>query len=327
MKNSMNMIAWGHNPGQFAVKDTCDGATGKRVESAPYPAVIAPWERSDDLGLNRRALLEATVNGATYIGGQFAARLPGAIRQMANGRLHADSPIYAAFAQMSHQHIKLAQRATVPVVIATALPVAWRDDDATAALEAHIRAGLRGKAHIRALYVRSEPGAVVYHEMLDDDGNIRTDQKILAKGVICVADIGGATLNRAVLEEITALPGQAASPLLGSKRAIDMLAQRDGIGFVDAEQRLRAAVSQPGRDTTADIMLRQYQEAVVAELQQAWSAFNPVAYLIAGGTSHWVGGALLRAFGAKARVIDRPQQAVATGLWRYAKRQIARLEK
>lgn len=321
------LIAWGHNAGQFAVKDTFDGQNGKRTESTPYPAVIAPWEKSDDVGLTRRSSMEATVNGARYVGGQMATRLPNAIRQMANGRLHMDSPIYPAFVQLSAQQTKISQRADSAVVIAAALPVGWRDDVAMAAIEAHIRAGLRGKVQIRAIYVRSEPGAVVYHEMLDDDGNIRTDQKTLAKGLVCIADIGGSTLNRAVVEEIVALPGQSGSPLLGSRRAIEMLMQRDSLSFVDAESRLRAAVAAPGKDDIADMILRQYREAVLTELQQAWAPFRPVAYLIAGGTAHWVGDALIRAFGPSTRILDRPQQAIATGLFRYAKRQITRLGK
>lgn len=318
-------IAWGHNPGQFAVKDSFDGTAGKRAETTPYPAVIAPWEKSDDVGLTKRNAMEATVNGMRYIGGRYAARLPNAIRQMANGRLHADSPIYPAFAQMSVQHAKLA-RPDSAVVIATALPASWRDDEASAAIEAHIRAGLRGKVTIRAVYVRSEPGAVVYHELLDDEGQIRSDQAALAKGLVCIADIGGSTLNRAVVEEIVALPGQSQSPLLGSRRAIESLMQRDGLSFVDAEQRLREAVATPGKDGTADTIIRQYRESVLTELEQAWAPFKPVAYLIAGGTAHWVGADLIRVFGPKARIVDRPQQAIATGLYRYAKRQIGRLK-
>lgn len=317
------LIAWGHNPGQFAVKDTYDGPSGRK-EALPYPAVIAPWERSDDIGLagGRRAVLEATVGGARYLGGAHAARLPSAIRQMANGRLHADSPIYPAFAQMSHQRLKIG--ASPQLVIATALPVGWRTEDASAAIEQHIRAGLRGTATIRAVYVRSEPAAVIYHELLTDDGAIRRDQQVLTSGVVAVADLGGSTLNRAVLEGIEALPGQSQSPLLGSRRAIERLMAQAGMPFVDAEARLRAAMAAPGSDAPADVILRQYQELVVAELQQAWSAFTPIAYLFAGGTALWCASVLRKAFGAKARVVERPQQAIATGLYRYAKRQIAK---
>lgn len=322
-----NLFAWGHNPGQFAVKDTFDGPSGRK-EATPYPAVIAPWERSDDIGLagGRRTALEATVNGARYLGGMHAARLPTAIRQMANGRLHAESPIYPAFAQMSWQQLSKSMRDVQPhVVVATALPVGWRDEAATAAIESHIRAGLKGKAHLRAVYVRSEPAAVIYHELLTDDGAIRRDQQSLTTGVVCVADIGGSTLNRAVLEGIEALPGQSQSPLLGSRRAIERLMEQGGIPFVDAELRLRQAVAHPGSDPAADIILRQYQELVVAELQQAWSAFKPVAYVFAGGTALWCASALAKAFGVKGRIVDRPQQAIATGLYRYAKRQILKL--
>ncbi|GAB4203511.1 MAG: hypothetical protein OHK0022_27720 [Roseiflexaceae bacterium] len=326
------LIAWGHNPGQAAVKDTFDTAGGKRGETTPYPAVIAPWERSDDIGLSssasRAPVLEAVVGGARYLGGTKAARMPGAIRQMANGRLHEDSPVYPAFAQMSLAHTRLGQRLTeeapAQLVIATALPVGWRTEDAQGAIERHIRTGLRGRAQIRMVYVRSEPSAVVYHELLLDDGSIRSDQQDLVKSLVCVADIGGSTLNRAVLERIEALPGQSESPLLGSRRAIDRLMSQADMSFVDAEARLRAAVEQPGSDPAADLILRQYAEAVVAELQQAWNIYKPAAYLFAGGTVLWVADALRRAFGPKARIVEKPQQAIATGLWRYARMKIAR---
>jgi hypothetical protein len=38
-----------------------------------------------------------------------------------------------------------------------------------------------------------------------------------------------------------------------------------------------------------------------------------VAYLFAGGTALWLAGTLRRAFGPTARVVDKPQQAIATG--------------
>lgn len=319
------LVAWGHNPGQLNVKDTFDGSTGKRSEVQPYPAVIAPWEKSDDIGLGSSNTLEGVVAGARYIGGMKAARLPGAIRQMANGRLLDDSPIYPCFAQMSLTHTKLAKRVTDSAfVIATALPVGWRTDDAAAAIERHIRMGLHGRANIKTVFVRSEPSAVVYHELLTDEGQIRPDQRALVNGVVCVADIGGSTLNRAVLENIEALPGQSQSPLLGSRRAIDQLTNREGISFVDAESRLRTASQHPGIDPIADLVLRQYQEAVIAELQQAWNIYKPVAYLFAGGTTLWAASAIRKAFGAKVRIVDKPQQAIATGLYRYAKMKIAR---
>jgi hypothetical protein len=41
--------------------------------------------------------------------------------------------------------------------------------------------------------------------------------------------------------------------------------------------------------------------------------------LFAGGTTHWVADDLRRAF-AGARVVVNSQQAIAVGLWRYARR-------
>lgn len=319
------IICWGHNPGQRFVKDTITVDGGRR-DLRPYPAVIAPWAKADDTGLVRKARdLTATVGGASYIGGSAAERLPLANRQMANGRLEPDSPMYQALAQMSAQHTGLTTRGARPaVIIATALPVAWRDEAAEAAIAGHLRAGLRGLVDVRDVYVQSEPNAVVGHELLDDAGQIRTDQAQLAKGLVCVGDIGGATLNRSVLEGLKALPGQAASPLLGSRQVVEALMQQDGLQYLDAERRLEAAVKAPGKDAPADQLLKQYREAVLGELQRAWSLFKPVAYLFAGGTAHWVAEDLRRVFGAKARVIGNPQQTIAIGLWRYARRRAQR---
>lgn len=325
----MTTIAWGHNPGQFAVKDTVDGATGKRTEAKPYPAVIAPWGRVDDMGITAKStILEATVGDDRYQGGRQVARLPNAIRQMAQGRLDDTSPIYSAFAQMSFQHLKLTRRECPSVLIATALPVSWRNDpNASAALERHIRTGLRGKADVQNVYVRSEAGAVVYHELFNDEGNIRSEQTALAKGLVCVGDLGGGTLNLAVLENLEMIPDQAQSPERGSRLPIEQMMSVAGMSFVDAEERLRVAVSSPGRDKPADSILSGYRNMVVSIYQQAWSPFKPIAYLFSGGTILWVADTLTRAFGSKVRIIDNPQQAVATGMYRYAKRQIGRLGK
>lgn len=318
------LIEWGHNPGQRYVKDTLT-VNGVRKDLRPYPAVIAPWATSDDTGLARKTKdLTARVDGARYIGGAAAERLPLQNRQMANGRLEPHSPMYQALAQMSAQHTGLMGSKPKPsVLIATALPVAWRDDLAEAQITAHLRAGLRDLVSIKEIYVQSEPNAVISFELLDDDGQIRTDQAALAKSLVCVGDIGGATLNRSVVEGLRALPGQAASPLLGSRQVVEALMQQTGGQYIDAERRLEAAAKEGGKDGAADQLLKQYREAVVGELQRAWSSFKPVAYLFAGGTAHWVTEDLKRAFKA-ARIVSNPQQAIAIGLWRYARRKARR---
>lgn len=320
-----SLLCWGHNPGQRFVKDTITVGDERR-DCKPYPAVIAPWAKADDTGLVRKSKdLTATVGGASYIGGAAAERLPLANRQMANGRLEPNSPMYPALAQMSAQHTGLQKLgATTEVLIATALPVAWRDDAAEAAIARHLRQGLAGIVTIREIVVQSEPNAVISYELLDDAGQIRKEQALLAKGLVCVGDLGGATLNRSALDGLKALPGQSASPLLGSRQVVEALMQQSGQQYIDAERRLEAAVKQPGKDPVADNFLKQYREAVLGELQRAWSAFKPVAYLFAGGTAHWVGDDLKRAFGVKARVVTNPQQAIAVGLWRYARRRAQR---
>lgn len=315
------LICWGHNPGQRYCKDTLT-VNSQRRDLRPYPAVIAPWQSSDDTGLARKSKdLTAHVGGRHYIGGAAAERLPLGNRQMANGRLEPNSPMYQALAQMSVQHAGL--KGKPPVLIATALPVAWRDATAEEQIKTHLRAGLRDLVSIKEIYVQSEPNAVIGYEMLDDAGQIRTDQAALAKGLVCVGDIGGATLNRSVVEGLRALPGQAASPLFGSRQVVEALMQQSGQQYIDAERRLEAAARQSGQDAAADALLEQYREAVIGELQRAWSSFKPVAYLFAGGTAHWLADELRRAFKG-ARIVANPQQAIAIGLWRYARRKALR---
>jgi len=316
-----DIICWGHNPGQRFVKDTLT-VNGKRRDLKPYPAVIAPWATSDDTGLARKVRdLIACVDGRRYIGGEAAERLPLADRQQSRGRLDADNAMYQALAQMSAQHAGL--NGKTKVLIATALPVGWRDADAETQLKAHIRHALADTLTIADIYVQSEPNAVVGSELLDDDGDVRTDQAALASGLVCVGDIGGGTLNRTVLEKLRALPGQSASPDLGSSLVVNDLAQREGIQYIDAERRLEAAARLPGRDPLADSLLRQYADRVVSAFREAWKPFTTAQYIFAGGTAHWIATELLRAFPG-ARIVAKPQQAIAIGLWRYARRKAKR---
>lgn len=326
---------WGFNPGQWRVKNVLCGAKGAPVTLPPFPAVIAPLDQVDDLGLDgtatRRA--QAIVRGVRYYGGTAAERHPLAIRQMANGRLDAESPIYAALAQIAWAQA-LISRATPTdlrdrrVQVVTALPAAWLTDGAADAMERHLRTGLDGLITLGRVLVRSEPAAVIYHELLDDTGAYQEANKALATGVVCVGDIGGGTLNRAVVDRLEPIPGQVDSPLLGGRRAIEGLAQRRGVQWVDAEQQLSAAVARPGADSVADGVLRQYREAVVTELQQAWAPFKggAKAFLFAGGGVYWLAETLTAAFGPRARIVGggEPHNAIALGLYRYGRRQLAR---
>lgn len=321
------LICWGHNPGQRAVKDSVT-VNGRRKDMRPYPAVIAPWAKSDDTGLAKRTRdLVASVGGRAYIGGDPAERLPMAQRQQARERLDLDSPIYPALAQMSAQHTGLVgHNGTRPrVLIATALPVGWRLDSegAEQALRNHIRRSLSDLVTIESIYVQSEPNAVVGSELLDDEGEARKDRADLANGLVCVGDIGGGTLNRSVLEKLRALPGQAASPDLGSGQVVRDLMQRAGMQYIDAERRLEDAARTPGTDQVADALLHQYRDAVVMNLQEAWKPFTRAVRLFAGGTVHWVRDELLRAFPG-CLIVPNPQQAIAIGLWRYARRKARR---
>lgn len=320
------IICWGHNPGQRYVKDAIISG-GKRREPKPYPAVIAPWAQADDDGLGKHGTtLTATVGGATYLGGSDAERLPLANRQQDRGRLDAQSPIYPAFAQMSAAHAGLTRGVRPTVAIASAVPVGWRLDDKTAAarLEGHIRAGLTDLVKIAAVYVISEPNAVVASELFDDAGEARREAADLAAGVVCVGDIGGGTLNHSVLDSLKPLAGQADSPPMGSSAVVRDLARRAGMQYVDAERRLEAAVTTPGKDPIADALLRQFRESVVTTFQEAWKAYAHAPKLFAGGTIHWVVQDLTRAFGQRARVHARPQHAVAIGLAKYAARKSRR---
>lgn len=315
------VICWGLNLGQRFVKNSVT-VGGKRRDLRPYPAIIAPWAESDDTGLARKTRdLTAVVGGRRYIGGEAAERLPLADREQSKGRLTAESATYQALTQMSAQHAGL--NSHTPVLIATALPAGWRTPDAEAQIKAHIRKALVDVVSIVDIYVQSEPNAVVGSELLDDDGNFRADQAMLAAGLVCVGDIGGGTLNRTVLEKLRALPGQAASPDLGSSQVVNDLSRREGIQYVDAERRLEAAVRTPGRDAVVDALLKQYADRVVSEFREAWKSYTTALHIFAGGTANWIAADLVRAF-PRARVVAKPQQAIAIGLWRYAQHKAKR---
>jgi hypothetical protein len=173
------------------------------------------------------------------------------------------------------------------------------------------------------IYVQSEPNAVVAHEMIDDAGTIIPEQAKLFKDLVCVGDLGGSTFNRTVLEKLQAVGGQGQSPLKGSRYAIELLANQAGMSMVDAEIRLLAALKEPGKDPAADRVLNMYRDAVVADAQDAWANYRHAPKLFAGGTIHWVGDALLRAFTPRARIVGNPQQAIAGGLWRYGMMKLA----
>lgn len=316
-----NTIAWGFNPGQRFVKN-CTTHDGKRRDLRPFPAIIAPWQRSDDIGLFRtKQALMASVNGSEYIGGEHAERLPLGNRQMSVDRLDLDSPTYAALTQMSLMHTDLMDK---DVLIATALPAEWRNDDAEKKIKRHIQDGLRHLAVIKGIIVQSEQNAVIFHEVLDDNGNkIESDTDLLT-GLVCVGDLGGSTINRTVVDGLIPLPGQARSPIMGSRQVVEIMMQVAGYHqYIDAERRLINAVKNPGKDLVADSMLRQYSEAIISDFQRSWAIYKPVAYLFAGGTAHWVARDLLRAFN-NARIVTNPQQAIAVGLWRLARRKLMR---
>lgn len=317
------VIILGHNAGQWGVKDTYS-VDGKTKIARPYPAVIAPWGEASDLGFGGKTkALEATVSGRRYIVGEAAQRHAMAMRQMSQGRLDADSPIYPVLLQasLSHTGILARKNGTAPqVIIAVALPIGWKDAQAEQQIERHVRDGARNLVTIKAVHVSSEPAAVVFHELFNDEGVVQKDQIYLNTGLVCVADIGGSTLNRSVLDGLRLEQDGSASPYLGSYVAIEQVMQRLGIHqAVDAEKKILKAVKGEATDPVVGEILNQYREAVVAELQQAWKRLDADAYLIAGGTSWWVIEEVKRAFGAKVRHVPKPQTAISTGLYRYAR--------
>jgi len=245
-----------------------------------------------------------------------------AIRQQTRDRLDSTSVLYSALAQMSAQHAGYKQNGAKPaIVVGTALPVSWRldNDQANILMQAHVRDGLSPFFTVRHVYVQSEPNSVVASLLLDDAGNIRPDRGDLAR-LVCVGDVGGGTLGRSVLENLSGLPGQSASPdTLGSSQVVHDVMQVAGVRYLDAERRLEQAVENPGKDSLVDPLLAQYRDAVVTEFQEAWKAYTPALKIFAGGTIHWVRDQILKAF-PDGVIHEQPQQAVAIGLARYAMR-------
>lgn len=323
-------IIWSFNPGKFATKNSFSAPNGERKDAEAFPSVIAPLGQVDDLGLGSSRMLTATVNGATYMGGAHAGRHPLANRSVSIDRLSAANPIYAALVQMSFQHLKLAERGNgkgPTVVLASALPAGWKTAEAVAQLEQHLRTGLKGLATIKDILVRSEQAAIVYHELMDDAGGIQRDNAELAKGLVCVADCGGGDINLAVLENLETVPDSALTIPLGSYELIELVSLRAGIPLTDAEKRIRHHIESGAADSIVGPLLQQYRESAIDKLTKAWRDFTKnttVRYRFGGGTSLWLAPVLHQAFGSKAKVVKKPQQAVAIGMYKYASRQIAR---
>lgn len=321
-------FAWGFNPGQHAIKNAIIPDIGKRRDSASFLAVMAPWAASDDLGLSAptsREVHEVTVRGTRWLIGRRAARQPNAIRQFAETRLQDSGAAYEVFASMSLQRLKLTPGAEL--YIATALPVAWLTSETEATLAHAVRASVAANPDllvVKQLVVKNEAAAVVYAELLDDTGALRSGREDLGRGVVCVADIGGSTCNYTVLDQIRPIENESRSPLLGSYQVIVDIASSDGTDLIDAEQRVLDHLAN-GCDSVIARMLDQYAQAVIGELQRAWRTRKPVAYLVAGGTSIWIAPQLMKAFGPKLRIVgNQPQQTIAIGLARLAAMQRGR---
>lgn len=319
-----DVIAIGLNLGQRYVKASYSAASGRK-DIPPFPAVIAPWNKSDDALFGKANVdLVATVNKAQYIGGAIADRLPMAIRQQDQGRLDESSSLYPALAQMAVQAMGITKGGVKPkALIATAIPVAWRlhIDDADEKIKRHIRMGLSGVLTIQDIMVVSEPNALLASELMDDNGK-QVPNKADLRDEVCIGDIGGGTINRTVLVGLKALPGQAASPVDGSSEVVFDLMQRADMQYAEAEKRLERAVKTPGFDPLADALLRQYREKVVGDFQRAWATYRRAQKLFGGGTVHWVQDDLKKAFGGLCRIVEKPQQAIAIGLWRMARRKL-----
>lgn len=318
------VIPVGLNLGQRYVKASYSSASGRR-DITPFPAVIAPWNKSDTNDFVKRAAdLVATVDRAVYIGGEIADRLPMANRQQDQGRLEPNSPMYRALSQMAIQAMGITRSGAKPkVLIATAIPVAWKLNikDSEELVKQHIRAGLKGIVEIADILVASEPNAMVASELMDDNGK-QVPGKSNLRDVLCVGDIGGGTVNRTILDGLRALPGQAVSPVNGSSAVVLDLIQRADMQYIDAERRLEKAVKMPGFDPLADTLLRQYREKVIGDFQRAWAEYRHAQKLFGGGTVHWVKDDLVKAFGALCQIVEKPQLAIAIGLWRMAKRKV-----
>lgn len=319
----MATIIWGHNPGAKSVKDSWSVDGGARKDAKPYEAVIAPWVEKVDFGIASQSTerLEVVLpSGGRYIVGDRVARVRGAIRQSVNGRIMDDSPVYASFVQASIARIT---KHKPSIYICSALPSGYMSDTNIRALEAHLRAGLKGHGKVEELWIRNEAGALVYHEALLDSGQPNLEARDLA-GLVLSCDIGGGTLNRTVVERLEPIDGESASPPLGSMEAIRKLANRLGISLKDAEAMLLEVVETGSGDSAAVQQLRDYQQAVIDDLVQAWAPHyrRAKAIFFAGGTVHWLTPALKKVY-PNMRIVGRnPQQSVAIGLYRFAAYQV-----
>lgn len=221
-------------------------------------------------------------------------------------------------------------------VCVSGLPATWAaDPERCRLLGARLRAG--APEIYRKVTIIAEPLGLAYSELLDNAGQVVGDSA-LASARIATVDLGHLTVDRAELLRLAPIANAMGTYQLGTARPLAEIqarlsayVERD-LSLIETDAAIRAGVvRRAGADVPLplhwDRPLIENGQAIRDRLVEAWASGSQFEAILLGG-----GGAELpqltdaiRASFPHARIVERPQTAIARGYARLARRQAAAL--
>ena len=318
----------GHGPniGHGFVKYVVIDADGQELPPVVFPALVARAGRSVAGALTSTPA--AHVAGGRWWTGEDALLAPSPLSLLAQERL-ADPAFLAALLAGALDRFGALNGAARGFCV-TGLPASWAADPAKARmLGERLRAATDTYARIRVI---PEPLGLLYSVLLDNHGQIVGDPA-QQTGRVAALDLGHHTDDFAILDRCRPVPSSLATYQLGTARALQQIRalltatfERDFTLF-EVDQAVRAgSVTIAGARRPLprgwDRPLLDNGEALATRLVEALGRGADLdGFLLGGGgaESERKVAAIQRRF-PHARVVDRPQLAIAVGYARLARR-------
>jgi hypothetical protein len=322
------MIYHGVNIGHGYVKYITLDENGIEQTLPPFPAMIAP-ARSDVGTLAEAPTTE--LDGIPYWVGEEARLSPYPTTILAQERL-TNATFIPVLVRSAIQRLELEDS---PGPCVTCLPATWAQDrEKCRSLGQQLRAGARNGDFYTRIRVVPEPVAMLCAVALGNKGT--TTNIDLVQGTVGIIDLGHHTVNIAAVNNLQLVDGSLHTWNLGSARPLAQIASRLSAHFErelslnDADQIVRnqaiviRGVAQP-LPPNWETPLRENGQAIATKVQEVWGSGAHLDTILIGG-----GGAALaqivqgiRDHFPHARRLQDPQQAIALGCARFARRTMA----
>lgn len=322
------MIYHGVNIGHGYVKYITLDDHGSERTLEPFPAMIAP-ARGSVSASDEAPTTE--LDGTRYWVGEEARLSPYPMTILAQERL--THPVFipvlvrSAIQRLALEHC--------PGICVTCLPATWTQDRVKCqALGQRLRAGA-GEDFYTRIRVIPEPVAMLCAVALNNWG--ATTNHELIRGRVGVIDLGHHTVNLAVVNSLQLVDGSLHTWNLGSARPLAQIAATLSAHFerelslhdTDLIVRQQSIVIRGTAHPLPqhwDTPLRENGLAIATKIQEVWGSGASLDTILIGG-----GGALLdqvvrgiRRHFPHARRLQDPQQAIALGCARFARRMAER---